>query len=76
MNTEEEHALLLDAVGLFYDAERNCFVDEDGFVIWSIFEIISPNDLYLFKEKREYFLIPHRNSPDLMVELYYPEDDY
>jgi hypothetical protein len=66
----------MDAVGLFYDAERNCFVDEDGFVIWSIFEIISPNDLYLFKEKREYFLIPHRNFPELMVELYYPEDDY
>jgi hypothetical protein len=51
-------------------------VDEDGFVIWSIFEIISPNDLYLFKEKREYFLLPHRNFPELMVELYYPEDDY
>ena len=65
-----------NVIGLFYDAEQNVFIDEDGFVIWSIFEIISPNDLYLFKEKCEYFLIPHRSCPDLMIELYYPEDDY
>lgn len=65
-----------NVIALFYDAEQNVFIDEDGFVIWSIFEIISPNDLYLFKENREYALIQHRNFPDWHVELYYPEDDY
>lgn len=42
----------------------------------AIFEIISPNDLYLFKENREYVLIQHRNFPDCHVELYYPEYEY
>lgn len=64
-----------DSVGLFYDADRNVFIDEDGFIIWSIFEIISPNDLYLFKRNREYMLVPHRSIPTLLVELYYPDGD-
>lgn len=65
-----------DSIGLFYDADRNVFIDEDGFIIWSIFEIISPNDLFLFKQNREYMLVRHRSIPELLVELYYPDDDY
>jgi len=65
-----------DAIGLFYDAECNVFIDEDGFISWSIFEIISPNDLFLFKRNQEYMLVRHRSIPELLVELYYPDDDY
>ena len=66
-----------DSIGLFYDAESNRFVDEDGFIIWSIFEIITPNDLLLFKLNRCYTLVRHRSIPEVLVELYYPEDyDY
>ena len=65
-----------DSVGLFYDAERNVFIDEDGFIIWSIFEVITPNDLFLFKRNREYMLVQHRTMPEVLVELYYPDDDY
>ena len=65
-----------DSVGLFYDADRNVFIDEDGFIIWSIFEIITPNDLFLFKRNQEYMLVRHRSIPELLVELYYPDDDY
>ena len=65
-----------DSVGLFYDADRNVFIDEDGFIIWSIFEVITPNDLFLFKRNQEYMLVRHRSIPELLVELYYPDDDY
>ena len=65
-----------DSIGLFYDIDRNVFIDEDGFIIWSIFEIISPNDLFLFKRNQEYMLVRHRSIPELLVELYYPDDDY
>lgn len=65
-----------NVIGLFYDAEQNIFVDEDGFIVWSIFDVIAPNDLYLFHQSREYTLVPHRSIPKLMVEIYYPEDDY
>ena len=65
-----------DSIGLFYDAENNIFIDEDGFLIESIFEIISPNDLFLFKYNQEYMSVRHRSIPELLVELYYPDDDY
>ncbi len=64
-----------DSFGLFYDEERNVFYDEDGFIIWSIFEIISPNDLLLFKKNKEYMLVHHQTMPEVLVELYYPEGD-
>lgn len=65
-----------DSIGLFYDIDRNVFIDEDGFIIWSIFEVITPNDLFLFKRNQEYMLVRHRSIPELLVELYYPDDDY
>ncbi len=29
-------------MSIFYDVDRNLFIDEDGFVIYSIFELITP----------------------------------
>lgn len=37
---------------LYYDVERNLFIDEDGLVVCNIFTFITPNDLMLFKSKR------------------------
>ena len=65
-----------DVISLFYDAENNVFFDEDWLIIWSIFEVITPNDLFLFKRNKEYMLVRHRSIPELLVELYYPDDDY
>ena len=64
-----------DAIGLFYDVEANMFIDEDGFVVPLIFELITPNDLFLFKHSREYMIVDHKTLPGVVIELYYPEDD-
>lgn len=64
-----------DSIGLFYDEERNVFIDEDGFIVWDLFEIITPNDLFLFKFNKEYMLVKHRTMPEVLVEMYYPDDD-
>lgn len=64
-----------DSIGLFYDRDKNVFIDEDGFIVWSIFEIITPNDLFLFKLNQEYMLVQHRTMPEVLVELYYPDGD-
>ena len=64
-----------DAIGLFYVKEWNVFQDEDGFIVWNIFEIISPNDLFLFKKNKEYMLVPHSTIPGVLVELFWPDDD-
>jgi len=37
----------------FYDAANNLVLDECGDVISNIFEIISPNIMYLLKKKKE-----------------------
>ena len=42
-----------DIYYLFYDEEENVMMDECGFVITNIFNIISPNALFLFKRLRE-----------------------
>jgi len=63
-----------DAIGIFYDIDENLFIDEDGFIIWSIFELITPNDLYLFRLHQESTVVAHRSWPGVVCELYYPED--
>ena len=63
-----------DLVSLYYDPRSNRFEDEDGFIVWSIFELITPNDVYLFRENQEYMIVPHRQLKGVGVELYYPEE--
>lgn len=65
----------LDAIGLFYDTDQNVFVGEDGFIVWSIFELITPNDLLLFRERKDYMVVDHRTLDNVVVELYYPNGD-
>jgi hypothetical protein len=38
---------------LYYDMKENRFEDDYGIVVYNIFSIITPNDLYLFKEKKK-----------------------
>lgn len=64
----------LDIVCLFYDEISRKFIDENGVMIWDIFRYITPNDLYLFRQKKECMVIPWRTSPGWLIELYYPVD--
>jgi hypothetical protein len=38
---------------LYYDIKENVMYDENGHTAYNIFNIITPNELYLFKHKKE-----------------------
>ena len=63
-----------DLVGLYYDPRCNHFEDADGDIVFDIFKIISPNDIYLFRQKQDYMMVPHRQRKDIRVELHYPAE--
>ena len=65
-----------EIIQLYYYADDNVFMDEDGFPVFGLFHIIAPNDLFLFKVHKEYMLVPHRENPKIGVELFYPDDDW
>ena len=58
---------------LYYDIDRQAFMDEDGFIINYIYDYITPNMFNLFFMLKEYMLI--EVTLDNFVELIYPEDD-
>lgn len=62
---------------LWYYPEVNYFVDCGGYIIYSIFDIITPNDLFLFKQSKGYMLT--KSIDGKPVELFYPDyidEDY
>ncbi len=65
-----------DTVGLFYDRSLNKFIDCDGYIVWpeALWEIISPSDMWIFRQKKCYMLLPHRTMRGLLVELFWPDD--
>jgi hypothetical protein len=63
----------VEAIGLFYDIENNCFVDEDGFIVYNIYSLVRPSDIFLFRRNKEYMLVVGVYGD--LVELYYPDDD-
>lgn len=65
-----------EVFGIFYDADNNWFVDEDGYIIYDLFSIITPNDLFLFRYKQEYMLVPYRADKKMGVEIFFPDDEW
>ena len=64
-----------DVISLYFNEEENVFTDEDGFIVWSIFELITPNDLFLFRKHRDYMTVRHRSLKNVQVELCWPDED-
>ena len=56
---------------LYYNEESNTLFDADGKTIIDIFRIISPNDLMLFKDRKEWMIV--RGVSGDPVELIWPE---
>jgi hypothetical protein len=61
---------LLGANSYFYDSINNVMRDENGNEVLNIFEIISPNMLWLFKMKKHDMLVYSLKGK--FVELLYP----
>lgn len=56
---------------LYYDVEENIMLNETGEVVFNIFSIVHPNDLYLFKKKRDTMKV--RGVSGGSVELIWPD---
>lgn len=65
-----------ERMALYYLKHENVFIDGEGEVVFEIFEIITPNDLCLFKKYKEDMLFTHRTEKDILVELYWPEENW
>ena len=67
-----------DTINLFYDPRCNHFENEDGEIVFDIFEIVTPNDTYLFRGQHarlnDYMIVPHRYEKGVGVELHYPTE--
>ena len=65
----EDH---FDLSVLYYDSDNNAMFDCDGNVVWDIFNVITPAQLYVFKKLKQWMLVQGvHNQP---VELCYPEE--
>lgn len=65
-----------DLCYIYYDPESNAFYDEDGAQIDNIFELITPNDLYLYRHDPGCNLFPCRFDRELTFEIVDQMDDY
>lgn len=55
-------------IGFFYNPVKNLFVDTDGFVVYNIFQLVSPNQLMMFKKNKVDIRIQHKGDT---IRLYY-----
>ena len=60
---------------LYYMKEDNIFMDGEGSIVFNLFEIVRPNDIFMFKHYKENMLVQHATIPEGLVELFYPEED-
>jgi len=55
---------------LYYYESENIFVDEEGEIVYDLFRIITPSDLYLFHEiPDDYEFFPMVDHPDVDVYI-------
>lgn len=78
MKPERSYQKIMDfneIITLYYDSERCQFIDDDGFIVSEIFEVITPNDLFLFRHCKENMFVFHQQSNKICVELVWPIED-
>ena len=63
-----------DAKQVYYCVSENLFIDECGFAIHNIIEMIGANMLYLFKKKKDDMFIYGLNGE--FIEMIYEQPDY
>jgi hypothetical protein len=65
-----------EVMALYYLKDDNVFMDGEGEIVFEIFEVISPNDLYLFRLNKDNMIVNHHTIPGMCVELYWPDEGY
>lgn len=64
-----------EVMQLYYYPLDHIFVDDGGFPVFNIFNMITPNELFLFRHCKEYMIVQHCRNPEVGVELIWPDDD-
>jgi hypothetical protein len=54
---------------IYYSKSENMFYDPCGILIENIFEIITPNDLFLFRKNPRKNKFPMRDEPYILCEI-------
>jgi len=54
---------------IFWNRDENVFYDVHGYVIVNIFEFLTPNDIYLFRQDHGYCMFPVRFGRKIMCEI-------
>lgn len=61
---------------LIFLLNENRFIDEDGKPIYNVFEMITPNDLLIFRNDPGITMFRHRDIPRMYVEIVEEEEHY
>lgn len=64
----------LRAIGYWWDEEMHCFVDEDGFAVYDIYNFVPVDAVNLFLRTKSYLF--WMINPYAGIELFWPEKDY
>lgn len=63
-----------DVLVIYYDIENNVMMDDEGYPIFDIFELITPSQLFLFKYEKQSVTVL-KVSGEGWVEMLYPEEE-
>ena len=61
--------ILLPIYHLYYYEHENMFADPDGHVVYDLFSLITPQDLFLFRTDHGNNYFPLVNNPAYMCEI-------
>ena len=65
---------LEEVIQIYYNANRNVFVDEGGFEIYNIYRVLSPNVVFLLKHDKQDMFVYGINGE--YIELIYEDYNY
>ena len=54
---------------IFYYENENLFTDDDGHVIYDLFTVITPQDLFLFRHDNGFNTFPMKDHDDVICEI-------
>lgn len=61
-------------VYLYYYEDENLIRDEDGNIIYDIYRLVSPQDIYMFKTSKQGYVV-FNTKLNTIFELIYPDND-
>lgn len=61
--------MIRNTMFIYYYEEENVFTKDDGRVIFNIFDIITPNDLYLFRYDPSFSCFSMKDNRNILVDI-------